>query len=132
MTTLRYPRTLVSVPLIWGILWASVAVVVGTTIAAIDPSQIDAGEGPIELAPVIGLVGFICGVAFGALLLATGRMEEIFHSPLTRFILPGMVIAAAVPLVSGKIFPEVLVTALLGAVSAAASIAIMQSARAAR
>lgn len=126
MVQLQYPRTLVGIAFIWGILWGALAMIVGTIIAVIDPAQIDPGEAPIALAPVIGLVGFICGLAFAFLASIPRRGERIFDLPLTSVVLWGIVIAALVPVLTGKIIPEVLVMAPLGAVSATVSIEIMR------
>ena len=126
MTQLRNLRVLVGIALIWGILWAALAMIVGTIIAVIDPAQIDPGEAPIVLAPAIALVGFICGLAFGALAPIPRFGERIFDVPPTRVVLWGIVVGAVVPILTGKVMPEVLVIAPLGAVSAVVSVAIMR------
>ncbi len=119
-------RSMLGIGLVWGILWAVLAIVVGTVIGVIDPDQIDRGEEPVLLAPMIGLVGFICGVVFGALVSTAERGEPILDLPRIRVAMWGILVAAALPLVIGKGVPEMLVTVPLGAVSALASVAIVR------
>ena len=126
MKQTRNLRSLLGIGLIWGILWAALAMIVGTVIAFLDPSDIDLGEEPIVLAPIVGLVGFICGVAFGALVSTAERGERIFNLPLLRLALWGILVAAVVPLMTGKVLPEVLIMVPLGAVSAIVSVAIVR------
>jgi hypothetical protein len=127
MKQLRDPRTLLGIGLVWGIVWAVLAMIAGTVIAVIDPAQIDPGEEPIVLAPIIGLVGFICGLPFGAALVSTAaRGQRISDLPLMRVASWGILVAAVLPLVTGKGIPEVLVTVPVGAASAMVSVAIMR------
>jgi hypothetical protein len=129
MKLLQNLRSLLGIGLIWGILWAALAIIVGTIIGVIDPDDIGPGEEPIVLAPRIGLVGFICGVAFGALVSTAERGKPITDLPLTRVAMWGILVAAALPLVIGMAIPEMLVTVPLGAVSAMASVAIVRKVR---
>jgi len=122
----RRLRNLLGIGLIWGILWAALAIIVGTILGVIDPHDIDPGEEPIVLAPMIGLVGFICGVVFGALASTAERGETIVDLPLIRVAMWGVLVSAALPLATGKDIPELLVTVPLGAVSALASVAIVR------
>jgi hypothetical protein len=88
-------RGLLGIGLIWGVLWAVVA-------------------------PRIGVAGFLCGVVFAALVV-TAPNEG---SPLVRVVTWGILVAAVLPLVTGRGISEMLVTVPLGALSAATSIAI--------
>lgn len=119
-------RTLSTVGLIWGVLWASLAVVAGTLIGFIDPADISPGEEPLVLAPMFGLVGLCCGLVFAALVAAVEKRQAIFDGPLTRICVWGMLVCAALPLVTGKGLPEILVTVPLGALSAIASVASLR------
>ena len=123
-------RTLLSIGLVWGSLWAGLAIAVGTIIGIIDPAQIDAGEEPIRLAPGIGLAGFMCGVLFGALLSAGQRGKPVMSSSPTRIVICGILVAAAIPILAGKGLPELFVIVPLGAVSGLSSIAIARTWRA--
>lgn len=127
MKLLRNLRSLFGIGLIWGILWAALAIIAGTIIGVIDPDDIGPGEEPLVLAPMIGLVAFICGLVFGALVSTAERGEPIFDLPLFRVAMWGILVAAALPLVAGKAIPEMLVTVPLGAVSAVASVAIVRT-----
>lgn len=120
-------RRLLGIGLIWGILWAALAAASGTVIGLIDPEDIDPGEEPIVLAPMIGLVGLICGVVFGSLLPIVERRKTILELPLMRVAMWGILVSAALPLATGKGIPEMLVTGPLGAVSAIASAVIVQN-----
>lgn len=126
MNLVRALRGLFGIGLIWGILWAALAMIMGTIIGLIDPDDIGPGEEPIVLAPMIGLVGFICGVVFGAVVSTAERREPAFDLPLMRVAMWGILVSAALPLVTGKGVPEMLVTVPLGAVSAMASVAIVR------
>lgn len=117
-------RSLLGIGLIWGILWAALAMIVGTVIARIDPSDIGPGEEPVALAPIIGLVAFICGVAFAALVATAERGARMPNPPSLRIALWGILVAALVPLLAGKVLPEVLIMIPLGAVSAIVSVAM--------
>lgn len=123
---LRHLSALLSAGLIWGVLWVALGILAGTIIGIVDPHEIDPGEEPVVLAPMIGLVGFICGVAFGALLSTAKKAEPFYSLPSSRAAMVGILVAAALPIVAGKGLPEMLVTVPLGAVSAMASVAILR------
>jgi len=118
-------RTLLRFGLVWGTLWAALAIAVGTIIEIIDPAQIDPGEEPIVLAPVIGLAGFICGVLFCALLSAGERGKPVVEASPIRIVISGILISAAIPILGGKGLPDLLVIVPLGVLSALGSIAIV-------
>lgn len=120
-------RRLLSIGLVWGILWAVLAITVGTAIGVIVPGQIDPGEEPIVLAPMIGLVGLICGIVFGSLLSIVERRKTIPELPLIRVAMWGILVSVALPLVAGKGIPEMLVTGPVGAVSAMVSVAMVEN-----
>ena len=113
--------------LTWGALWGVVAVSAILIIAAVDPAQIDRGEGPIELGPWIGLAGFGCGVLFGVLLSIAERWKPILEVPPIRVALWGALVSAALPLVMGKGISQALVTIPLGVVSAMASLVVARA-----
>jgi len=119
-------RTVSAVGLIWGLLWATLAIVAGTAIGFLDPADIGPGEEPLVLAPVIGLVGLACGLVFAALVAAVEKRQAIFDAPLARICVWGMLVCAALPLVFGKGLPEILIAIPLGALSAIASVASLR------
>lgn len=112
-------KNLLRIGVIWALLWVALAMIAGTIIGIIDPADIDPGEEPLTLAPMIGLAGLLCGLVFAAL---ASRSE--FR--LSRVIVWGVLVGVALPLVAGKGLPEIFVTAPLGAISAMASIAIVR------
>lgn len=115
-------RTLV-IGLVWGALWVTLTLVVGTLVQMLFPGQIDRGEEPIVLAPLIGLTGVVCGVVFGALLAIVERRWGVL--PLLQAALWGIVVGAALPLVLGKDFGNAVVTAPVGAISALLSLTLV-------
>ena len=122
MTRRSAVRNLMGVGLIWGLLWIVLALIAGAFVAFIDPADIDPGEEPIVLAPIIGMVGFLCGVAFGFLSTA-GKPGPMMTRSL-QVIVSGVLVAAAVPFLTGKILPEVLIMIPVGVLSAIVSVAI--------
>lgn len=120
-------RGVLGIGLTWGTLWAVLAVSAIPVIGAVDPAQIDQGEGPRDLVSLIGLAGFICGLAFSSLLFIAEQRRTILGLPLIRVAIWGSLVSAAVPLVMGKGIPEMLVTVPLGAVSAMVSVAVVRA-----
>ncbi len=118
--------TLSAVGLIWGVLWVALAIIAGTLIGFIDPADIGPGEEPLVLAPMIGLVGFACGLVFAALVATVEKRQAIFDAPLARICAWGMLVCAALPFIAGKGLPEILVTIPLGALSAITSVASLR------
>lgn len=119
-------RRLLGIGLIWGAIWAVLAIVVGTAVGVLDPGQIDPGEEPIALAPVIGLAGFGCGFVFASILALVQRQKSAVELPLIGTATWGILVSAAFPVLMGKGVPEMLVTIPVGAVSAMASVVIAQ------
>jgi len=74
---LRKLRGAIGVGLTWGILWALIAFVIGLVIGVVDPDSIDPGESPPIIAGIVGLTGFVCGLAFSAILSHTENRKTI-------------------------------------------------------
>jgi len=121
---LRNLRGVLGIGLTWGILWAAVAISVGTIIGVVDPDSIDPGEEPIVLGRMVGVVGFICGVVFSGLLSIAERRKTIFDLSLSRVAMWGILVSAAFLLLMGKDMRMMLFLGPLGAVSAMASVTI--------
>jgi hypothetical protein len=111
---------------IWSVLWVVAALISGTLLGFYDASQIDPGEEPWRLAPLIGVAGFACGVFFSAIFALSGRESESKGIRFVRMIVCGAFAAAIIPLLSGHGIPEMLVLAPLGAGSAFASTALIR------
>lgn len=109
---------------IWGTLWATIAMIAGTIIGVTDPSDIGSGDEPIALTPVIWIAGFVCGSVFAALL-ATLTPTTWFED-VTRFRIAscGALIAAAFPIVMGKGVLEMLVIVPVDVIAALLSVVL--------
>jgi hypothetical protein len=116
-------RTLV-IGLAWGALWVTLTLVVGTLVQTLVPGQIDRGEEPIVLAPMIGLTGIVCGTLFAGLLLIVGwgRSREL---PALAIVAWGLLVGVALPLAIGKDVGNAVVTAPVGALSALVSLGLL-------
>jgi len=121
---LRNLRGVLGIGLTWGIVWAAVTISVGMIIGVVDPDSIDPGEEPIVLGPMVGLVGFISGLVFSGLLSIAERRKTIIELSLSRVAMWGILVSAALPLLTGKDIRMMLFLGPLGAVSALASVAI--------
>jgi len=122
--TIRFP--VVGIGLVWAAIWAILAMFAGTVLQFAAPGQIDPGEEPRVLAPMIALAGLICGVVFAGLLSIVMRPRPVLKSPLVRAAICGAFVTAALPIVMGKDAGQMLLTAPLGAFSAVASVVIVK------
>lgn len=113
----------------WGAVWAAIFAALALIIGFVDPDQIDAGEGPIPVAGVGALFGFVSGAAFAVLLsLAEGR-KTIRDLSLTRAALWGALGTAAYPLLTPVDNGMVFIVCPVGAALAAASVAVARKAQ---
>src|SRR5687767_14664913 len=106
--------------LIWSVVWVALAMIAGTAIQLFDPADIDQGEEPIVIAPMVALAGFICGAVFAAIVTLLERRP---NPPRARIVMWGVAVGAALPLVLGHGVPELVITAVVGALSALISTA---------
>ena len=123
-TLFRKLRGAVGIGLTWGILWAVIGYSVSLVIGFFDPDSIDPGESPMFLGAILGVVGFVSGVAFGAVLSLIERKKTILDLSLSRVAIWGIIGSAALPLLTSMNNSLILFTCPLGAVFAAASVAI--------
>jgi hypothetical protein len=108
----------------WAIIFALISVVIGV----FDPDSIDAGEGPLHVAPIGAVYGFISGAVF-ALLLALGEGRRTLRDLSTkRAALWGMLGTAAYPLLTRVDDMAVLILGPIGAALAAVSVAVAKKA----
>lgn len=126
-TQLRKLRGVISISLIWGILWAVVFGIIATIIGIVDPDSIDPGEEPVIIALMGGAFGAVSGVAFGILLALAESGRDIRNFSLLRAALWGMLSAAVFPLLAGK-YNQVLVMCPIGIVVALTLAAISRKA----
>lgn len=124
---LRKLRGVIGTGLAWGTAWAAIMAVAGVVIGVLRPEEIDPGEGPIRVGAVMGMVGFVSGAVFGTLLSFAERRKTILDLSPGRAALWGILASAAFPLLTGRA-DAVFVLCPLGAVCAAASVAIARRA----
>ena len=113
---------------IWGVLWAIAGVIITLIVSVVDPPSIDAGEGPADIAWILGPVGMGTGLLFGLLVALVERGRAVRDIPLIRAALWGLVAGAIVPLVTPLNDVVVFNTAPLGAIVAVISVALARGA----
>lgn len=122
-------RIMSGIGLIWGVLWPLLAIILGTIIEVITgkPGSTNPEDAPdFFFMLMIGLVGFICGVVFGGLLLIAERGKTILDFSLIHAAIWGILVGVAFPIVMGKDIGNMIVTVPFGVVSATASVALMR------
>lgn len=123
---LRKLRGVISLSLIWGIMWVMVFAALLLVIGFIDPGDIDEGEGWLIL--IIGCqIGLVSGVIFGVLLAFAESGRAIKDISLLRAALWGILASAVFPLLAGK-YDQVFVMCPIGAVVALVYLAITRKA----
>ena len=125
---LRRLRGAAGIAVTWGSLWAAIGVVLTLAIGVLRPEEIDPGEGPGKVAAVLGLVGFLSGLGFAAILYMGEKRRTIRELSLGRVALWGAVSAAAIPGLIGAPVSEGWITGTLGAIFAAGSVAVARRA----
>ena len=120
----RRLRGALGICMTWGVLWATIGLVLGFILGVVRPDQIEPGEGPGRIATVLGLFGFLSGLGFAGLFsLAEGR-RTIHELSLRRVALWGLLGAGAIPMLTGGDASVGLITGSLGALFATASVAM--------
>ena len=121
---LRWLRGALSVGLTWALLWVALGMVLVMMFKIFAPEDIGPGEGPSRVLPILGLVGFLSGVGFSAVLTLAERRRPLRELSLPRVALWGMLGSAAIPMLMGAPVGEGWLTGILGATLATASVAI--------
>jgi hypothetical protein len=114
---LRSLRGILGIALAWGAMWAIIFAGLTLVVMAARPQDIGPGEGPIEVGAIMGLVGFLSGLAFGVLLSLAERGKTALELTLTRATVWGVLGSAIYPLVTGRA-DQVVLTSALGAILA--------------
>jgi hypothetical protein len=109
--------------------WAAIGAALSIVIGVVDPPSIDAGEGPVDVARLLGGVGVASGIVFGLLLAVGERRRAAADISLFRAALWGAIAGAALPLLTGINDAVVANTGPLGAVSAMLYVALARVAR---
>ena len=118
----RRLRGALGIGVTWGVLCATIGLVLGLVVGVVSPDQIDPGEGPGKVAAVLGLVGFLSGLGFAGLFFVAERRRTIHELSLGRVALWGLLGAAAIPLLTGADPSVGLITGPMGALFATTSV----------
>jgi hypothetical protein len=86
--------------IVWMVLWGAIGAALSIVVGIVDPPSIDPGEGPVDLARILGGVGGASGVVFGLLLAVAERHKTVADVPLLRAMAWGVVAGAALPLLT--------------------------------
>ena len=125
---LRKLRGTVGVGLTWGVVFAAITYITGTTFGVFDPDSIDPGEEPRMIALFGGLFGFISGVVFATLMTLSEGRKTLRDLSIWRSALWGFLGASALPLLTTANDSMALILGPLGASLAAGSVAIARRA----
>lgn len=126
---LRRLRGIVGTAITWGAGWALVGAALSTIVGIVDPPAIDAGEGPLSIARIIGTVGLVIGAFFASVFtLAEGKRKSIAELSLLRATAWGMIGAAILPLATTMPNNVLFNTVPLGALSALGTVLLARRA----
>lgn len=127
-TFLRRLRGVVAVGLTWGAVWAAFGALIGVVALVISPEVVDQGEGPIDIARILGTAGFISGAGFALLLATLERGRGLLNVSMMRVAAWGVVGGALIPLLTDVANSQVVWTSPLGAALATSAFAIARRA----
>ncbi len=116
MNILHRTAGILGLGVVWMVIWGAIGAPLAIVVGIIDPHAIGPGEGPVDLARIIGVVGGASGLVFGLLLTIGERRSEVAEVPLLRAVMWGVVAGAALPLLSIS-DANLANTCVLGAVS---------------
>jgi len=126
------PRLLgvLGLAVLWAVLWGSIGFALAIAVGLVDPRQIDAGEGPADIAPILGAAGGASGLVFGLLLLVE-RRRTVAEVRLTRALMWGAVGAAvAAVLMRGQVHEGLVINHMvLGGLAGPVSVGLARLAR---
>ena len=125
---LRKVRGVLGVGLTWGVAWGAIGTLLAVLIGQLFPGSIGPGESRIVLGALIGLVGFVCGVAFSAVLSFAERRKTLAELSLGRAAMWGLIGSSALPLLTTMNNALLLITVPLGVVFATGTVAIARRA----
>jgi hypothetical protein len=129
MTILHRVWSVFRLGLIWMVLWGAIGTILSFVIGIVDPPSIDPGEGPVDVARILGGVGAGAGLIFGLLVTVLERMTRLGDLPYRRALLWGIVAGAALPLLIGLNDSVLANTIPLGAISGMACVALARARR---
>lgn len=118
----RRIRGALGIGVTWGAMWVAIGLAVMTALAIFRPEEIDPGEGPARVLPILGLVGFLSGLGFSGWLSLAERRRSLHQLSLWRVAFWGLLGGVAIPLLMGTDGSMGWVTGPMGAAFAAASV----------
>jgi len=121
---LRKLRGALSIAVTWGGVWAAIFAAIAFVIGIVDPDSIDAGEGPVRIAGIGAMFGFISGAVFAALFTATEGRKTLRDLSLGRAALWGAVATAAFPLLTPVANSMLIIFCPVGAALGAGFVAV--------
>ena len=127
-TVLRRLRGIVAVGLTWGAVWAAFGALIGGVALVVSPEVVDQGEGPLDLARILGTAGFISGAGFALLLATLERGRGLLNVSMARVAAWGVGGGVLIPLLTDVANSQVFWTAPLGAALATSALAIARRA----
>ena len=121
---LRKCRGALGLGLTWSVAWAAIFALLAVVVGVVDPDSIDPGEGPLRIAGIGAVFGFISGAGFGLLLsMAEGR-KMLRGLSVWRAALWGALGTAAFPLLTSVDNRMLYLVCPIGAALAASWVAI--------
>lgn len=113
----------------WMLGWALFGALLSLVVGYVDPPSIDVGEGPIDIARILGVVGGACGLAFGTLVATMERGKALSEVNLVRALAWSGIAGLTMPLAIGE-NPQVLTNTIpFAAISATLSLAVARGIR---
>jgi hypothetical protein len=110
--------------LTWSVAWAAIFALLAVVVGVVDPDSIDPGEGPLRVAGIGAVFGFLSGAGFGLLLsMAEGR-KMLRGLSVWRAALWGALGTAAFPLLTSVDNRMLYLVCPIGAALAASWVAI--------
>ncbi len=125
---LRKCRGAFGLGLTWSVAWAALFALLAVIIGVVDPDSIDPGEGPLRVAGIGALFGFISGTAFGAVLSMTEGRGVLRGLSVWRAALWGAIGTAVFPLLTTVDNRLLYFVCPIGAALAAISVAVAKKA----
>src|SRR5688500_15985383 len=97
----RWLRGALSIGVTWAVLWMVFGTLLFIVFELVQPEDIDAAEGLVAVLPLFGLIGFLSGLGFAALLSLAERRHQVSALSLGRVALWGALGSASIPLMLG-------------------------------
>ena len=121
---LRWCRGVLGISVLWSAAWATIFAAIVIVVGVVDPDSIDAGEGPLNVAPIGAIFGLVSGAVFAAVLSLADRRRTLGNLSLARVALWGFLGTSAFPLLTPLPNSLALVFGPVGATLAAGLVAI--------